>query len=514
MKIEYIKLGELHGYEFNTRTHSDEQVAQLAASITEFGFTNPLLIDGERQIIAGHGRLAAATKLGMEEVPCIVLDHLTEVQRKAYVIADNKLALNAGWDEDLLKLEISALDQIGFDLSVIGFDVDELAGLVIDEDIAGGLTDEDDVPEVAEIPISKQGDIWLLDNHRVMCGDSTNGGDVALLMNGEKAQLLHADPPYGMGKEGDGVANDNLYREKLDEFQMDWWKAFRPAVEDNGSAYIWGNAEDLWRLWYEGGLKNSERLTMRNEIVWEKEGGQGIGSDVFRSYPPVTERCLFFMLGEQGFNNNSDNYWTGWDSIRNYLVNEKKKSGLTNDQIKAVTNTYHNHYWSTSQWAFPTEQHYKAIQRQANGDAFKREYDAFKREYDDLKREYDDLKREFYGKRAYFDNAHDEMRDVWKVNRVHGNDRHGHATPKPVEMMERVMKSSLPKDGLCIEPFGGSGSTLIGAEKTNRKCYTMELQGQYVDVIVKRWQEYTGKQAVHEVSGLTFDEVADAKQVA
>ena len=497
MNIEYVKIKELQGYEFNTRTHSDSQVNQLAASIGEFGFTNPLLIDGERQIIAGHGRFAAATKLQMDEVPCIVLDHLSEAQRRAYVIADNKLALNAGWDEDLLKLELSALDKIGFDLSVVGFDEDELSGLVIDEDIAGGLTDEDDVPEVAEIPISKQGDIWLLGEHRVMCGDSTNGGDVALLMNGQMAQLLHADPPYGMGKEGDGVANDNLYREKLDEFQMDWWKAFRPAVEDNGSAYIWGNPEDLWRLWYEGGLKNSERFTMRNEIVWEKEGGQGIGSDGFRSYPPVTERCLFFMLGEQGFNNNSDNYWDGWDSIRNYLVNEKKKSGLTNDQIKAVTNTAHTHYWTTSQWAFPTEQHYKAIQRQANGDAFKREYD--------------DLKREFYGTRAYFDNAHDEMRDVWKVNRVHGNDRHGHATPKPVEMMERVMKSSLPKDGLCIEPFGGSGSTLIGAEKTNRKCYTMELQGQYVDVIVKRWQDYTGKKAIHAESGDEFVEVDNGK---
>lgn len=495
MKIEYIKVKELHGYEFNTRTHSDEQVNQLAASIGEFGFTNPLLIDGERQIIAGHGRLAAATKIGMEDVPCIVLDHLTEAQRRAYVIADNKLALNAGWDEDLLKLELSALDKIGFDLSVIGFDADELSGLVIDEDIAGGLTDEDDVPEVAEIPISKQGDIWLLDNHRVMCGDSTSADDVARLCDGDVAQLLHADPPYGMGKEGDGVANDNLYREELDAFQMDWWHAFRSSVADNGSAYIWGNAPDLWRLWYAGGLKDSERLTMRNEIAWEKEGGQGIGSDGFRCFPPVTERCLFFMLGEQGGNDNADNYWNGWDSIRNYLVEEKEKSGLNNSQILAVTNTAHTHYWSTSQWAFPTEIHYKAIQRQADGIAFKREYA--------------DLKREYDSKRAYFDNGHDQMRDVWKFNRVHGNDRHGHATPKPVEMMQRVMKSSLPKDGLCIEPFGGSGSTLMGAETTGRKCYTMELQGQYVDVIVKRWQEYTGKQAVHEVSGLTFDEVVN-----
>ena len=499
MQIEQIPLKELTPYTRNSRTHSEEQITQVVASIVEYGWTNPVLIDDSGMIIAGHGRTMAAARLKMTEVPCIRLSNLSENQKRAYIIADNQIALNAGWDEALLHEELEALKIEEYDLQLIGFSDAELDDLLADteEEVI-----EPPIPEPPINPTTKLGDIYQLGNHRLMCGDSTSIEAVEKLMDGHKAQLLHADPPYGMGKEKDGVLNDNLYREKLDNFQMKWWKAFRPSVEDNGSAYVWGNAEDLWRLWYEGGLKNSERFTMRNEIVWEKEGGQGIGSDGFRSYPPVTERCLFFMLGEQGFNNNSDNYWDGWDSIRNYLVNEKKKSGLTNDQIKAVTNTAHTHYWTTSQWAFPTEQHYKAIQRQANGDAFKREYD-------DLKREYDDLKREFYGTRAYFDNAHDEMRDVWKVNRVHGNDRHGHATPKPVEMMERVMKSSLPKDGLCIEPFGGSGSTLIGAEKTNRKCYTMELQGQYVDVIVKRWQDYTGKKAIHAETGDEFVEVSN-----
>ena len=157
MNIEYVKIKELQGYEFNTRTHSDEQVDQLVASIGEFGFTNPLLIDGERQIIAGHGRLAAATKIGMEDVPCIVLDHLTEAQRRAYVIADNKLALNAGWDDDLLKLELSALDQIGFDLSVVGFDDDELSDLKInDEDLDySGKNQEIDVDDFDDEMIMK-----------------------------------------------------------------------------------------------------------------------------------------------------------------------------------------------------------------------------------------------------------------------------------------------------------------------------------------------------------------------
>jgi len=323
-----------------------------------------------------------------------------------------------------------------------------------------------------------------------MCGDSTSVDDVDRLMAEKKAGLIHADPPYGMGKEGDGVLNDNLYKQKLDQFQMDWWNTCRIFVEDNGSAYIWGNSEDLWRLWYAGGLSSSEGLTFRNDILWHQEGvswgKDGMGN--LRQFANMGEHCLFFMLGEQGFNNNADNYWSGWDSLRVYLVEEKKKSGITNDEIKAVTNTGHSHYWTTSQWAFPTREHYEAIQKLANGRAFKREYGA-------LKREYDDLKAKFYASRAYFDSGHDQMSDVWRFDRVKGNDRHGHATPKPVSMMERVMRSSLPAGGLCIEPFAGSGTTLMSAEKTGRICYTMELDPKYCDIIVDRWQSFTGKTA-------------------
>ena len=164
-----------------------------------------------------------------------------------------------------------------------------------------------EIPELAPRRVAR-GDVWQLGNHRVMCGDSTNPLDVVKLTNGEIAQLLHADPPYGMGKEGDGVANDNLYKEKLDKFQMDWWYAFRPHLADNASAYIWGNAPDLWRLWYVGGLESSEPLTFRNEIVWSKEQAQGQLSDKHRMFPTASERCLFFMLGEQGFSNNANNY--------------------------------------------------------------------------------------------------------------------------------------------------------------------------------------------------------------
>jgi DNA modification methylase len=331
-----------------------------------------------------------------------------------------------------------------------------------------------------------------------MCGDSTDVNDVERLMDDEQAVLLHADPPYGMGKEKDGVENDNLYREKLDAFQMAWWSEFRPCLMDNASAYIWGNAPDLWRLWYVGGLKDSERLTMRNEIVWSKGHGQGMESDQHRMYATVSERCLFFMLGEQGFNNNADNYWEGWEPIRKYLKDELSKVGDIKWAKRAAGHSEKSgcHWFDSSQWMMPTEEVYKAWQAAAReSDAFKREYDDLKREYDDLKREYDDLKREFYATRAYFDNTHDNMTDVWDFKRVTGEERHGHATPKPVQMIERIVKSSSRPGDVVADPFSGSGTTIIACEQLGRKCRAMEISPAYVDVAVKRWEAFTGKKA-------------------
>ena len=506
LTIDYRKTGELIPYINNSRTHSEQQVQQVAASIKEFGFTNPILIDEDSGIIAGHGRLQAAQMMGMDEVPTITLEGLTEAQRKAYVIADNQLALNAGWDLDALKVELERLGELDFDIDLLGFDDDMLAGLM-EEEPAEGLTDEDEVPELEDDPVTVEGDVWILGNHRLMCGDSTSIDAVDKLMDGKKAALIHADPPYGMGKEGDGVLNDNLYREKLDRFQMDWWNTFRGVISDNASAYIWGNPLDLWRLWYCGGLKDADDIQLQNEIVWAKPSGIGQKSDLMRSYSINTERCLFFLLGGQGYDNNADNYWDGWDAIRLYLVGEKQKSGISNEQIKEVTNTSHTHYWTTSQWAFPTSEHYAAIKKLANGAGFNKEYVALKKEYEDLKKEHDKLKKEFYALRAYFDNTHDNMNEVWEFGRVTNDERHGHATPKPVDMMERVMNSSLAKGGLCVEPFAGSGSTLIAAEKTKRICYTMELQPKYCDVIIKRWQDFTGQEAVMESTGDKFNDM-------
>ena len=503
-----LKLSDLQQDPSNLNLGTERGRNVIKQSLAELGAGRSILVDKNGYIIAGNKTAAAALDAGIEDVVIVEttgdrvvvvqrtdLDLSTDPKAKKLAVTDNRASeLGLNWDIDALKV---VADEI--DISWL-FTDEEIEGLDGWEDVENleteGLTDEDEIPDPEDVETRvKKGDIWRLGRHRVMCGDSTVITDVERLMDGEKAVLLHADPPYGMGKEKDGVQNDNLYREKLDAFQMEWWTTFRIYLEDNASAYIWGNAEDLWRLWYCNGLKDSERLTFRSQIVWDKPPSAGpcgspIGSEKMRSYPHGYETCLFFMLGEQGFNNNADNYWDGWEPIRSYLKGEVEKVGGIKWAKRAAGHSEKSgcHWFDASQWSMPTEETYKAWQSAANGKAFKREYD-------DLKREYDDLKREFYSTRAYFDNTHDNMTDVWNYKRVTGDDRHGHATPKPVEMIERIIKSSSPREGLIIEPFLGSGSTLIAAEKTGRTCYGMELSEKYCDVILKRWEDFTGQTA-------------------
>ena len=400
-----------------------------------------------------------------------------------------------------------------FDWSIISadFNADELAGLGLGSDALAAMNagtaelgkllatldppvvetadaDElvDRAEELQEKWKVKRGDCFEIASksvlgkfHRILCGDSTNADDVARVMDGEKAQLCDADPPYGMGKENEGIANDNLYREKLDKFQMAWWRAWRPHFEDNASAYIWGNADDLWRLWYCGGLRDSERLTFRNEIVWKKEGAQGIGSESHRQYPTASERCLVFMLGEQGFNINADNYWDGWTPVLSYMANELKKVGDLKWADIATNSQMAKHYFTKSQWLFPTREMYEKLQRAANGKAFKREFG-------ELKREFDELKREFYSTRAFFDNTHDNMTDVWGFGRVIGDDRMGHATPKPVAMMERIVKTSAPSGGVVAVPFVGTAPDFVACEQTGRIGRGIEISEKYVAVSLER----------------------------
>jgi DNA modification methylase len=504
-KIERWPIDKLIPYARNARTHSDAQVAQIAASIREFGFTNPVLIDGKGNIIAGHGRVLAARKLGMQEVPCIRMEHLTDAQRRAYIIADNKLALNAGWDEELLALELQELADVGFDLEITGFDVDELSALLDTEQGTDGLTDPDDAPEPRADAITKPGDIWLLGDHRLMCGDSTRHCDVERLMDGKTAQLLHADPPYGMGKESDGVANDNIYGQELDAFQMKWWKTYRRFLDDNASVYIWGNAPDLWRLWYVGGLGDSEKLELRNEIVWDKKAIAGMASPDLTQYPIATERCLFFQLGNQFLGNvNSNDFPDSWEPLRSYMEAEAMAAGMRPADVKRICGVgMYSHWFTRSQFTLIPEKHYNKLAAAFPGH--------FKRPWRELKAEWDRVGKcspssEINGARSYFDNTHEPMRDVWEFPRVTGEERYGHATPKPVAMIERVIKSSLRPGCLVVEPFCGTGTTIIAAEKTGRRCYAMELSPQYVDVTVRRWQQFTGKHAILEATGEPFPE--------
>lgn len=515
--VERRSIDALIPYARNARTHSESQVAQIAASMREWGWTMPILIDETGTIIAGHGRVLAARQLGWNEAPVMFARGWSDAQKRAYVLADNRLAENAGWDADLLSVELDDLRDLHFDLDLLGFDRQELNDLIGTPNSGpeGELTEADNIPEVETIAVSVLGDVWQLGDHRIMCGDSAMPDAVARLMRGEKARLLHADPPYGMGKEIDGVLNDNLYGVDLDNFQMSWWRAWRPSLEPNASAYIWGNAPDLWRLWYRC-LEPSEPLTLRNEIVWDKKHIPGMASPDLTQYPETTERCLFFQFGRHIFliNQTKADYWEGWEPIRTWLCSERDRAGFSAGDVRRICENYmYGHWFSQSQWSFISRDNYEKLAAAAAGKAFTRPYEDLLAEYraaaavfkGDIR---DPRAAEFRAARPYFDNAHSVMRDVWEFSRVTGDERHEHATPKPVDMMERVMRSSLRDGELVVEPFIGTGSTLIGAHRTGRRCYGMELDPRWVDVTVKRWQAFTGATAHLERTGQTFDEVA------
>lgn len=375
MQIEQINIESLIPYARNSRTHSEAQVAQIAASIKEFGFTNPVLIDEDGGIIAGHGRTMAARKLNMAEVPCIRLSHLTDAQKKAYVIADNKLALNAGWDDEMLKVELQELSDLDFDLALTGFDADELAKLLEPEQVEG-LTDEDDVPEVPEEPKTRLGDIYKLGNHRLMCGDSTSIDAVDRLMDGNKVDLVFTDPPYNVafnGRSGkhDVIKNDDLPKDEFENFIAEVCNTIKAV--DPKAYYIWCN----WNFY--AVLQN--KLDYKTCIVWAKNVfGMGSG------YRHQHEFCLF--------------------------------NGKIDEVIKNES-------------------------------------------------------------------------DLWEIKK---DSKYVHPTQKPVALSVRAFGNHVKLLNV-LDLFGGSGSTLIGAEQTGRKAFVMELDPKYCDVIVKRWEDFTGKKA-------------------
>ena len=497
MTIEHLKTSDLIPYARNAKKHDAAQISKLCGSIKEFGFTNPVLIDKDNGIIAGHGRVLAAQSLALESVPCIRLGHLTDTQRRAYILADNRLAeIGGGWDEEMLKLELADLAALDVDVAEIGFGAEDLAELEMEDEAEKSDADaEPQIDKADELRAKwgvEPGQLWELGDHRLLCGDSTIPEHVAKLMGGEKAKLIHADPPYGMGKEKDGVENDNLYRENLDAFQMEWWRAIRPHTENNGSAYIWGNAEDLWRLWYVGGLGTSEKIAIRNEIVWDKKAIPGMASPELTQFPMATERCLFFQLGDQFLGNvNAEDFPESWEPLRSYFESEAMAAGIKPGDIKRVCGcAMYSHWFTRSQYTLMPEKHYRTLASEYLG-RFTRAWSELKANWDRVK---DVLTKQVQGSRSYFDNSHEIMRDVWEFPRVTGEERHGHATPKPVPMICRAIKSSTPAGGIVYEPFSGSGTTLIACEQLGRKCRTIEISPAYVAVAIQRWADATGKE--------------------
>ena len=382
MKITVKKVDSLIPYVKNSRTHSPDQVAQIAASIKEFGWTNPILIDGDNGIIAGHGRLMAARKLGHKEVPTIELKDLTETQKKAYIIADNRLALNAGWDNEMLTIELNDLLADGFALDILGFDPKEIAAL-LEPELVEGLTDEDAVPEVPEEPKTRLGDIYQLGNHRLMCGDSTSIDAVDELMDGQKADMVFTDPPYG-------VEYQSNMRTKSQKFDVlandDQFLDIAPILEvfSKGWMFVWTS----WKVQNKWIDQLSAFGYPSNIVIWHKPGG-GIG-DLKKTFSSDYEVALVWHRGA-----------------------------------------------------------------------------------------------ELQGKR---------IGSVWKINKD-SSMKYVHPTQKPVALAEEALDKTTASKSIVLDLFGGSGSTLIACEKQNRHARLMELDPKYCDVVVKRWEDFTGKKA-------------------
>jgi DNA modification methylase len=534
-RVEYVVLDELIPATRNPKQH---YIDGLLTSIGRFGYAAPALRDERTgRLVVGHGRteaLRAMRDAGENPPSGVAVDgdgrwlvpvvcgwsSRSDAEAEAYLVADNRHTELGGWDDqELADLLTGVADFDPALLEAAGYSegdfADLLASLSVHEEESGrsaGLTDPDAIPAPPVEPISKPGDLWLLGPHRLLVGDSTNPADVRAVVGDASVTLIHADPPYGMGKEADGVANDNLYGSKLDAFQMQWWRAWLPFLADNGSAYIWGNAPDLWRLWWAGGLSADPGLLVRNEIVWDKGSAIGMRSELEHSYPTATERCLFLMRGQQFLGNqNKDDYWEGYEPLRVWLCAERDKVGWTNRDVNALTETQMAGHWFTqSQFAPISARHYRTLQDAATGRAFTKDYDElFSELFPTLRGDGNahrrDLAAQLREDRTFFDNTHDTMCDVWSFPRVVGEDRHGHATPKPVAMVERALKSSSRAGDTIAAPFGGTGPEFIAASRLDRRVVGIELEPAWADVIARRYQEHTGEKPVLASTGEPVD---------
>jgi len=478
-----MKLTEIKSNPNNPRVIKDHKFEKLKKSISEFPKMmelRPMVINEDNIVLGGNMRLKALKDLGYKEVPEEWVKRaidLTEEETRRFIIADNVGFGEHDWEMLANEWNTEELEDWGLE----GFPFEEVTELEAEED---DYTEPDNIQVDVVL-----GDLIEIGEHRLLCGDSTDSDQVAKLMNGEKADVAHNDPPYGMKKENEGVLNDNLNYSDLLDFNKEWISLQFTHLKENGSWYCWGIDEPLMDIYSEI-LKPyiaQQKATFRNLITWDKGHGQGQNSENTRSYAIADEKCLFAMMGVQGFNNNADNYFDKWEPIRIYLEKEIKKLNESDGKIASALGYKDgrtvNHWWSKSQWAFPTEDNYRALREYAkskNAEVFKKEYEPFKKEYEELKKEY-------YSTRAYFNNVHDNFNNVWHFDRHkrEGNEG-GHATPKPIPLCERVIKSSCPDNGLVLDVFLGSGTTMVAAHQLNRKCYGMELDPKYCQVIIDR----------------------------
>jgi DNA modification methylase len=438
----------------------------------------PIVVNDDMIVLGGNMRLKACIHAGLKEVPIIKVTDLTEQEQKQFIIKDN--VSGGEWDWNMLANEWDAeeLDAWGLDVPDFGKELE---------------AEEDDfeTPEGGIETDILLGDLFEIGEHRLLCGDSTDSDQVAKLMNGQKADMAHNDPPYGMKKEKDGVLNDNLNYADLLDFNREWIDTQFMYLKENGSWYCWGIDEPLMDIYNEI-LKPyiaEQKATFRNLITWDKGNGQGQNSENTRSYAIADEKCLFAMMGVQGFNNNADNYFNGWDSIVNYLDEQKNIAKFTIKDCKRLAGHSEKsgcHWFDKSQWMMPTKETYDSWRN----NCIENNIHAFKKEYEELKKEYEELKKEYYSTRAYFNNIHDNFNNVWKFDRhLRQGDEGGHATPKPIPLCERAIKSSCPDNGLVLDVFLGSGSTMVASHQLKRKCYGMELDPKYCQVIVDRMRK-------------------------
>ena len=385
-QMTLVEIDKLIPYINNARTHSKEQINKLRSSLREFGFINPVIIGRDYGIIAGHGRVMAAREEGINEVPCVFVDHLTEAQKKAYIIADNRMALDAGWDEELLKVEIEALQAEAFDISLTGFGDDELSDLFGKDKDAIEDDDYDLTAALEKAAFVEKGDVWVVGRHRLVCGDATSAEDVALLMDGKKANLIVTDPPYGVSfKSNSGltIKNDSMKDEEFYNFLHKSFENMVAHLESGGSAYVFH--------------ADTEGLTFRKAFI---DAGFHLAGVCIWSKNSL-------VLGR------SDYQWQHEPVLYGFLKNGK-------------------HRW-----------------------------------YSDRK-----------------------QTTIWNFNKPKRNENH--PTSKPLDLLSYPIRNSSQENAIVIDTFGGSGSTLMACEQTNRICFTMELDEKYASVILRRYVEDTG----------------------